>query len=104
VIYNGMKVVSNKELESTEKETSLVFDRQGVRDSGLMAISSVDRIVVEHLLKSPNFVVKKLHYCYVEDEISIYGVEGFLPLGHLRIKQDCKTPDNVSFVLSKQVK
>lgn len=104
MIYNGMEVVSNNELESCEKETSINFDRETVRDSGYMDISSVDRIVVEHLLDSPNFIIKKLHYCYVEEDIAIYGVDGRLPLGHLRIKQDCKTPNNVSFTLSKQVK
>jgi len=47
-------------------------------------------------------VMEKLHYCYVEGVKKVYGVEGKLPLGHLRIKQDCKTPNNVSFTLSKQ--
>jgi len=102
VKYNGMEIVSDGSLDSSEKETSINFDRRTVSEDGTMDISSFDRIVVEHLLQSPNFIIKKLHYSYVEDDICIVGVDGKLPLGHLRIKQDCKTPNNVSFTLSKQ--
>ena len=100
--YNEFEIVAHPELKPEEKETHISIDRMEVSETGRMKISTFDRIVVEHLVKSPNFAVINTHYCYVDGEICIYGIEGYLPLGHLRIKQDCKTPDNISFILSKQ--